>query len=338
MKKRFLAVLMAVLVGTSAVPAYADTPETAAVSAPQAEENEYLEESEDADVITSAEDVPGDLTADDTEDTAPSVDAEISEDEEAPSIIPDETENDEISLDESSVSLPSESEAVAENSVEDTELVGAASIPTTDARIATGIYYIKSKLDQTFILGTAGKSDLIRANVELQKLDDSVEQRWVITSRGGGLYSIWNYDSGLSLDVWGNSKDVGANMQTFWRNNAYDGEKFYILKAADGSVIIRPKCTKCVVEADGTKAAARVNVHTAAFTGEDNQKFVLQKANDAPIKSGTYVIHTKLDDSKTLYVAGASKKAGANIEIRDAKRAAASQITVFARSDGTVIL
>ena len=73
----------------------------------------------------------------------------------------------------------------------------------------------------------------------------------MITSRGGGLYSIWNYDSGLSLDVWGNSKDVGANMQTFWRNNAYDGEKFYILKAADGSVIIRPKCTKCVVEADG---------------------------------------------------------------------------------------
>ena len=87
MKKRLLAVLMAALVGTSAVPAYADTPETAAVSAPQAEENEYLEESEDADVITSAEDVPGDLTADDTEDTAPAVDAEVSEDEEAPSII-----------------------------------------------------------------------------------------------------------------------------------------------------------------------------------------------------------------------------------------------------------
>ena len=338
MKKRLLAVLMAALVGTCAVPAYADTPEASAVSAPQAEDDELPEETENADTLTSAEDVTDEVTDEVAEDTAPYVDEAVSEDEEAPSVIPHETEPEEIPSDESGVSLTAESEVVAENRVEDTELVGAASLPTADAKITTGIYYIKSKPDQSFVLGTAGKSDLIRANVELQKLDETVEQRWVITSRGGGLYSIWNYDSGLSLDVWGNSKDVGANMQTFWRNNAYDGEKFYLLKAADGSVIIRPKCTKCVVEADGTNAAAGVNVHTAAFNGESNQKFVLQTAKDAPIKSCTYVIHTKLDDSKTLYVAGASTKDGANIEIRDAKRASASQITVFARSDGTVIL
>ena len=337
MKKRLLAVLIAALVGTCAVPAYADTPETAGVSMPQTEAVESMEEADDAELLTE-EDVLDDVTAEDAEDAAPVVDAEIAVDEEAPSVVPDEPVPEEIPADESSVLPAAESEAAILNSAEETELVGASALPTADAKIATGIYYIKSKLDQTFILGTAGKSDLIRANVELQKLDESVEQRWVITSRGGGLYSIWNYDSGLSLDVWGNSTDVGANMQTFWRNNAYAGEKFYLLKAADGSIIIKPKCTKCVVEADGDKAAARVNAHTASYTGGDNQKFVLQKAEDAPIKSGTYVIHTKLDDSKTLYVAGASTKDGANIEIRDAKRAAASQITVFARSDGTVIL
>ena len=334
MKKRLFAVLMAAVLGTCAVPAYADTPETVNEAASQAETAEDAEETMDEESLTTAETVVDNETANEAE--APSVDAEISEDEDAPTVVADASET--IPSDESSTSVTAESDVTALESVDETELVGAAVLPTADAKIATGIYYIESKLDQSFILGTAGKSDLIRANIELQKLDESVEQRWVITSHGGGLYSIWNYDSGLSLDVWGNSSEVGANMQTFWRNNAYDGEKFYLLKADDGSIIIKPKCTKCVVEAEGTKAAAKVNVHTAVYTGGNNQKFVLQKAEDAPIKSGTYVIHTKLDDSKTLYVAGASKKDGANIEIRDAKRAAASQITVFARSDGTFIL
>ena len=334
MKKRFFAVLMAAVLGTCAVPAYADTPETPNVSESQAETAGEAEATVDEEALTTAETVMDNET--EALDAAPSVDAEISVDEDAPSVMEDATEA--IPSDESSISVTAESDAAPENSLDETELVGAAALPTADAKIATGIYYIKSSLDQSFILGTAGKSDLIRANIELQKLDESVEQRWVITSRGGGLYSIWNYDSGLSLDVWGNSGEVGANMQTFWRNNAYDGEKFYLLKANDGSIIIKPKCTKCVVEAEGTKAASKVNVRTADYTGSNNQKFVLQKAEDAPIKSGTYVIHTKLDDSKTLYVAGASKKDGANIEIRDAKRAAASQITVFARSDGTFIL
>ena len=336
MKKRLLAVLMAAVMGTCAVPAYASGLETVEEAAMQAEKAGSEEEAADADVLTQAETVMNSENADEAEDAAPSVDTELTEDEDAPTAAEDATEV--IPSDDSSISVTTESNVSLEESPEETELVGAAALPTADAKIATGIYYIKSGLDQTFILGTAGKSDLIRANIELQKFDESVEQRWVVTSRGGGLYSIWNYDSGLSLDVWGNSGEVGANMQTFWRNNAYDGEKFYLLKADDGSIIIKPKCTKCVVEAEGTKAAAKVNVRTAAYTGGNNQKFMLRKAEDAPIKSGTYVIHTKLDDSKTLYVTGASKKDGANIEITDAKRAAASQITVFARSDGTFIL
>lgn len=335
MKKRLLAVLMAAVLGTCAVPAYADTPETADSAVLEAETDGPVEETDAAEMLPSAEIDPDDETAEAVEDTAPTVDSEITVDEEAPEVEEDKPEA--VTGDASGISI-AENDSVALDTSEDTEIIGTEGLPTEDAKIATGIYYIKSKLDPTFILGTAGKSDLIRANIELQKFDESVEQRWVITSRGGGLYSIWNYDSGLSLDVWGNSGEVGANMQTFWRNNAYDGEKFYLLKAEDGSIIIKPKCTKCVVEADGTKAAARVNIHTAVYTGNDNQKFELQKAKGAPIKSGTYVIHTKLDDSKTLYVAGASKKNGGNIEIRDAKRAAASQITVFARSDGTVIL
>ena len=335
MKKRILAVLMAAVLGTCAVPAYADTPETADSAVLEAETDGPVEETDAAEMLPSAEIDPDDMTAEAVEDTAPSVDSEITVDEEAPEVEEDKPEA--VTGDASGISI-AENDSVALDTSEDTEIIGTEGLPTEDAKIATGIYYIKSKLDPTFILGTAGKSDLIRANIELQKFDESVEQRWVITSRGGGLYSIWNYDSGLSLDVWGNSSEVGANMQTFWRNNAYDGEKFYLLKAEDGSIIIKPKCTKCVVEADGTKAAARVNIHTAVYIGNDNQKFELQKAEGAPIKSGTYVIHTKLDDSKTLYVAGASTKNGGNIEIRDAKRAAASQITVFARSDGTVIL
>ena len=335
MKKRILAVLMAAVLGTCAVPAYADTPETADSAVLEVETDGPVEETDAAEMLPSAEIDPDDMTAEAVEDTAPSVDSEITVDGEAPEVEEDKPEA--VTGDVSGVSI-AENDSVALDTSEDTEIIGTEGLPTEDAKIATGIYYIKSKLDPTFILGTAGKSDLIRANIELQKFDESVEQRWVITSRGGGLYSIWNYDSGLSLDVWGNSGEVGANMQTFWRNNAYDGEKFYLLKAKDGSIIIKPKCTKCVVEADGTKAAARVNIHTAVYTGNDNQKFELQKAEGAPIKSGTYVIHTKLDDSKTLYVAGASTKNGGNIEIRDAKRAAASQITVFARSDGTVIL
>jgi N-acetylmuramoyl-L-alanine amidase len=335
MKKRILAVLMAAVLGTCAVPAYADTPETADSAVLEAETDGPVEETDAAEMLPSAEIDTDDETAEAVEDTAPSVDSEITVDEEALEVEEDKPEA--VTGDASGISI-AENDSVSLDTSEDTEIIGTEGLPTEDAKIATGIYYIKSKLDPTFILGTAGKSDLIRTNIELQKFDESVEQRWVITSRGGGLYSIWNYDSGLSLDVWGNSSEVGANMQTFWRNNAYDGEKFYLLKAKDGSIIIKPKCTKCVVEADGTKAAARVNIHTAVYTGNDNQKFELQKAEGAPIKSGTYVIHTKLDDSKTLYVAGASTKNGGNIEIRDAKRAAASQITVFARSDGTVIL
>ena len=90
MKKRFLAVLMAAVMGTCAVPAYADTPETAAVSASQADTAGDAEETLDEEVLTTAETVMDNEPED--EDAAPSVDAEISVDEDAPSVVEDATE------------------------------------------------------------------------------------------------------------------------------------------------------------------------------------------------------------------------------------------------------
>ena len=164
MKKRLFAVLMAALLGTCAVPAYADTPETVNEAASPAETAEDTDETMDEESLTMAETVVDNETANEAE--APSVDAEISEDEDAPTVVADASET--IPSDESSTSVTAESDVTALESVDETELVGAAVLPTADAKIATGIYYIESKLDQSFILGTAGKSDLIRANIELQ--------------------------------------------------------------------------------------------------------------------------------------------------------------------------
>ena len=57
MKKRLLAVLMAAVMGTCAVPAYASGLETVGEAAMQAEKTGSEEEAEDADVLTQAETV-----------------------------------------------------------------------------------------------------------------------------------------------------------------------------------------------------------------------------------------------------------------------------------------
>lgn len=325
MKKRLLALLVAsVLSCTATVYADQPLPEAASVVTESSDEEsaDSLTEDEAAAFDVSAEEVP-DESEDNGEEDAPSVMAE--------------TEDGAISSDGSIGQEAAESDAALSENVMETELTGDSMLPAEDAKIETGIYYLTAKADETYVIGTAGKSDKIRANIELQTRDDSVAQRFVITSLGGGLYSIWNYDSGLALDVRGSSSDAGSNMQSYWRNTS-TGEKFYLLDAGDGSVVIKPLCTSCAVEFEGGTAADGINVRTNTYEGTDNQKFVLTKADDAEITGGTYVIHTKLDDSKTLYVAGASKADGANIEIRAANRAAASQITLFARSDGTFIL
>ena len=189
MKKRLLALLVAsVLSCTATVYADQPLPEAASVVTESSDEEsaDSLTEDEAAAFDVSAEEVP-DESEDNGEEDAPSVMAE--------------TEDGAISSDGSIGQEAAESDAALSENVMETELTGDSMLPAEDAKIETGIYYLTAKADETYVIGTAGKSDKIRANIELQTRDDSVAQRFVITSLGGGLYSIWNYDSGLALDV-----------------------------------------------------------------------------------------------------------------------------------------
>ena len=279
----------------------------------------YEEESSDdfeTDEIEAAEE-PG--TADiEVEEDAPS-DFNVPEDESSLSdaLIPEEA-----TIENDQNEIPADTESVAATEEVREELVGSAASTGTDAGIATGDYYILTGINGTSALHVKGQSTANSANITLYAKNGCDAQRFHVTNYGNGVYEITNIFSSKAVTVSGASTKAGANVIQYTNGNT-DDKRWYILKSSrSGYCTIQSRLSKNVLTVQGGQAAnfANVFVDTDKSAASQQWKFVKCEVQTTPwtknnMKSGYYMIQSKLASNRYLEVADDSWLNGGNIQL-----------------------
>ena len=277
------------------------------------------------------DDMSGDFEAEETEAAEEPGPANIIEEEDAPADF--DLPNDESSLSDALVpeeipssgeqtEIPPDTESVAATEEVQEELVGTAGSTGTDAEIETGDYYIITGINGKSALHVKGQSRANRANICIYNRNGCDTQRFHVTNYGNGVYAITNIYSSRVLTVSGASTKAGANVVQFSNGNT-DNRRWYIQKGTkSGYCTIQTRLCKNVLTVQGGKAAnfANVCVDTNKNASSQQWKFVKCEVQTIPwtknnMKTGYYMIQSKLDSNRYLEVAGDSWLSGGNIQL-----------------------
>ena len=105
---------------------------------------------------------------------------------------------------------------------------------------------------------------------------------------GNGYYKIVAEHSGKSLDILNGSEKKNANLQQYaW--NSSDAQLWKFVKADNGTYYIRSKLGTTIGLAT-SNVVSGTNVCMDQVNGNNIQKWVLKKAENAPVANGRYVI------------------------------------------------
>ena len=271
----------------------------------ETEEIEAAEEPDLADIPEEDEDAPTDFDIPDDESSLS--DALIPEDS---PFLNDQSE------------IPADTESVAATEEAQEEIVGTADSTGTDAEIATGDYYLITGINGKSALHIKGQSTANSANVTLYAKNGCDAQRFHVTNYGNGVYGITNIFSSKVLTVSGASTKAGANVVQYTNGNT-DNRRWYIQKSSkSGYCTIQTLLSKNVLSVEGGKAVnfANVFVDTNKNAASQQWKFVKCEVQTTPwtknnMKTGYYMIQSKLDSSRYLEVAGDSWLNGGNIQL-----------------------
>ncbi len=320
--KKIVAALLAVLYFTSSIcqiPVMAselpDTSVSGTVSDEIPEETSLSEDMfiEEADVPEEAE-IIDDLSEVEVPNDDNSVsDAPIAEDVPA--------------VDESELAIPADTDSVAaEIEAEDQlaeELVGTAASMGQDAGITTGDYYIVSAMGTDMKMHVKSKSVNNSANIMVYQSNGSEAQRFHVTNYGNGVYGITNTFSNKALTVSAASTAAGANVVQY-TDNDMDNKRWYIQTGTiSGCCTIQTRLSKNVLSIEGGNAVNYANVFVDANknTAAQQWKFVAAEPlttttwSKGDMKTGYYMIESKLKSGRYLEVAFDNWANGANIQL-----------------------
>ena len=107
--------------------------------------------------------------------------------------------------------------------------------------ISDGIYIIRSKINNKYVLDVNGASIYNGANVQLYEYTDVPQKKYKVTYLGDGTYSIIATHSNKAIDVKDASKFKGANVQQ-WEWNETDAQRWIIKDVGNGYYSIISKC------------------------------------------------------------------------------------------------
>lgn len=184
--------------------------------------------------------------------------------------------------------------------------------------LANGVYFIKSAIDDNYVLDITALSKENNANVELWKNNGGSNQKFEIKSVGNGYYTISNINSGKFLDVEYGNKNVGANIIQYTYNGA-DNQKWLIKSAGNGFYNIISKCNNLYLDIANGQVKNGANILTWLNHNGNNQKFRIElceqvnEPKNTSIDEGYYTISPVKNSGYKLDLAEGSSKNGANI-------------------------
>lgn len=190
--------------------------------------------------------------------------------------------------------------------------------------LADGIYIIRSKINNKYVLDVYGAEKNNGTNVQLYEYTNVPQKKYKVTYLGNGYYSIIATHSNKSIDVKDASKSKGANVQQ-WEWNNTDAQKWMIKDVGNGYYSIISKCSGLYIDVYNAIAQNYQNIQMCDGNGLDAQKFKFEKVEDAnkpempkgekTIENGTYVVRSAINTKYVLDVYGANKNNGTNVQL-----------------------
>lgn len=146
--------------------------------------------------------------------------------------------------------------------------------------VEDGIYTVKSANNSTYSMTQAGE------NIQINKLQPLLEQKFRITHVEEGYYKIENISDGKVLDVKNGSSAVGADIQGYkW--NGTDAQLWRFVDAGQGTYLIKSKVGYFMNLLNGV-ISENCDIRLYEYSNASSQKWLLSetKANFENISNG----------------------------------------------------
>lgn len=185
--------------------------------------------------------------------------------------------------------------------------------------IEDGIYMISSALDNSKVIDVSSASTEAGANIHLWTNVNQTQQKFIVTYIGNGYYTFENFNSEKVWDVAGGGSNSGTNVWQYYKNNTI-AQKWVIKDCGDGYYNIISACGGKYIDVANGKAHDGANIQVYEGNNTKAQKFKFNKADvssNKVIKSGTYIISTKLENNKVFDISNGDTNSGANLQLWD---------------------
>lgn len=213
--------------------------------------------------------------------------------------------------------------------------------------VPDGAYFIRSAVDDNYVLDVSGGSGENCANVQLYTRNDSNAQKWIIGHDAKGYLILTNAGSLKALDVSNAAIQNGTNIQQY-ESNSSKAQKWIGVRQSDGSVLFISALdkSKCVDLKWGT-ATNGTNIQLYESNGSKAQHWILSQktlteelaeAHRDDVKGGTYVIKSAVNQAYVLDVVGGSRDNRANVQLYEGNGTDAQKWKISHDADGYLII
>jgi N-acetylmuramoyl-L-alanine amidase len=210
----------------------------------------------------------------------------------------------------------------------------STTVSLTSVTIEDGVYEITTSANSNYTLDISGGSTSNKANVQGYKRNNTMAQRFQITSVGDGYYKIINVKSGKVLDVADGSAKSGANVWQYgW--NGTDAQLWKILDAGDGTYYLQSKLGTVLSLSSGSVSNG-TNVQTGTINYSTAQRWNLVSAplSVVTITDGVYEICTSVNSNYVVDISNAGTANKANAQAYKRNNTEAQQFEITSVGDG----
>ncbi len=178
--------------------------------------------------------------------------------------------------------------------------------------IEDGVYTISCKGTESSMVEVDNSSTDEGANVQIYTDNSTSGERFRLIYKGDGYYNIQNVNSGKMLDVEWAGMTMGTNVWQY-TDNGCDSEKWLLVDTGDGdnSYYLVSKLNGLYLDRSYNSSSDGTNIMVWAGNGLNNQKFYFNDTET--VKSGTYSMHSGLDEDKVVDIQWNSTDDGGNV-------------------------
>lgn len=180
-----------------------------------------------------------------------------------------------------------------------------------------GLYTIKTVLDNNQTIDVNGANTANGTNIQIWESNNTNAQKWIVKYLNNGYYNIISkLNTSKCLEVKNSNFTPLSNIQLS-SCTGKDNQQFILKELDNNQYSIVTKINYLYLDVNGAKNTNGTNIQLYTNNGTNAQKWTFSLITEASksIESGTYTIHSLLNQSKAIDVDGAQAVNGRNIQL-----------------------